>query len=116
MGRWQRSHKLKLVQLPVIILRKITNWTKKNNEVWNHVRVQCLGLPVGFTLVLEVVHVTAGLRILSVLGLSLFRLSQLQKVSMVLHDKLSLFEALGSKYPSSFSFYVFDLLTFKSKK
>lgn len=33
MGRWQRSHKLKLVQLPVIILRKITNWTKK--KTWS---------------------------------------------------------------------------------
>lgn len=35
---------------------------------------------------------------------------------MVLHNKFSFFEALDSKYSSSFSFYVFDLSTFKEQQ
>lgn len=69
-------------------------------------------LPVRFRLVLEVVHVTARFRILSILVLSYFSLGQVQQVTMVLNNKISLFESFESKHSSSFSFNVFDLLTF----
>lgn len=70
-------------------------------------------LPVGFGLILEVVHVTARFRILRILGLSPFCLCQVQQVTMVLNNKLSLCKTFNSKYSSSFFLYVFDLLTSK---
>lgn len=72
-----------------------------------------LDLPVSFGLILEVVHVTACLRILSVLGLSDFSFSQVQQVSVILHDKISPFETTHSEYPSPLAVYVFDLFTVK---
>lgn len=66
-------------------------------------------LPVGFAEVLEIVHVAAGGRVLSVFSLSLFGVVDLQQVSMVLHHVLALLETSGGKYRSPFSLYVLHL-------
>lgn len=75
----------------------------------SHFKQWHLYLPVCFTLILEVVHVTACLGVLGILGLFQFCLSQAQQLPVILHHKFSLFEAPDSKHSSSFSFYVFHL-------
>lgn len=48
---------------------------------------------------------------MSILGLSRLGLREFQQVSVVLHNKVSLFEAMDGKHPPSLSFDVFDLST-----
>lgn len=66
-------------------------------------------IPVCFAEVLEVVHVAAGGRVLSVFSLSLFGVSDLQQVSVVLHHVLAFLETPSGKYCSPFSFYMSHL-------
>lgn len=66
-------------------------------------------IPVGFAEVLEVVHVAASGRVLSIFGLPLFGISDLQQVSVVLHYILALLETPSGKHCSSLSFYMLHL-------
>lgn len=66
-------------------------------------------IPVCFAEVLEVVHVAASGGVLSVFSLSLFGVSDVQQVSVVLHHVLAFLETPSSKYCSPFSFYMLHL-------
>lgn len=66
-------------------------------------------LPVGFAEVLEVVHVAAGRRVLSVFSFSLLGVSDLQQVSVILHHIIAFLEAPSSKHRPALSFYVLHL-------
>lgn len=66
-------------------------------------------IPVSFAEVLEVVHVAAGGRVLSVFSLPLFGVSDLQQVSVVLHHILAFLETPSGKHCSALSLYVLHL-------
>lgn len=73
------------------------------------IRLFCGVHAVGFAEVLEVVHVAASGRVLSIFGLPLFGISDLQQVSVVLHYILALLETPSGKHCSSLSFYMLHL-------
>lgn len=65
--------------------------------------------PVFLAEVLEVVHVAAGGRILSIFRLPLFGVGELQQVAVVLHHVLAFLETPSGKYCSALSFHVLYL-------
>lgn len=66
-------------------------------------------VPVCFAEVLEVVHVAAGGRVLSVFGLPLFGVGDLQQVSVIFHHVLAFVETPGGEHCSPLSFYMLHL-------
>lgn len=70
-------------------------------------------LPVCFAEVLEVVHVAASGGVLSVFSLSLFGVSDVQQVSVVLHHVLAFLETPSSKYCSPFSLDMLHLRKYR---
>lgn len=77
-------------------------------------KVPDLFLPVCFAEVLEVVHVAACGGILSVLGLPLLCVSDLQQVSVVFHHVITFLETTCGEHGPSLSFYVLNLKTRRS--
>lgn len=64
---------------------------------------------VCFAEVLEVVHVAASGRILSVFGLPLFSVGDLQQISVILHHVVALLETPSGKHGSPLSFDILHL-------
>lgn len=67
--------------------------------------------PVFLAEVLEVVHVAAGGRVLSIFRLPLFGIGELQQVAVVLHHILAFPETASGKYCSALSFHMLHLQT-----
>lgn len=72
---------------------------------------ECSHRPVFLAEVLEVVHVAAGGRVLSIFRLPLFGVGELQQVAVVLHHVLAFLETPSGKYCSALSFHMLDLQT-----
>lgn len=83
--------------------------TFKLNSHLKKERVHWFNLPVCFAEVLEVVHVAAGGRVLSIFCFPLFGVSYLQQIAVVLHHILAFLETPSGKHCSPFCFYMLDL-------
>lgn len=71
--------------------------------------------PVFLAEVLEVVHVAAGGRVLSIFRLPHFGVGELQQVAVVLHHVLAFLETPRGKYCSALSFHMLHLQTKHTK-
>lgn len=64
---------------------------------------------VCFAEVLEVVHVAASGRVLSIFGLPLFSVGDLQQISVILHHIVAFLETPSGEHCSPLSFYILYL-------